>query len=88
MAQHKSALKRRRQTAKRNLRNRSLRTNLRNGIKTFRDLLESGDIEQIKSGYVKIQQTIDKSVTKGILHAKTAARHKSRLMQAVNKKLA
>lgn len=88
MAHHKSALKRIRQTVKQNLRNRSLRSNLRTTIKQFRELLESGDTEQIKSGYPNVQKTIDKAVTKGILHTKTAARQKSRLMQAANKKLA
>ncbi|MBF0280350.1 MAG: 30S ribosomal protein S20 [SAR324 cluster bacterium] len=88
MAHHKSALKRIRQTVKQNLRNRPLRTNLRTAIKRFRELLETGETEQIKSGYVKVQQTIDKAVSKGILHAKTGARQKSRLMQAANKKLA
>ena len=88
MAHHKSALKRIRQTVKQNLRNRSLRTNLRSEIKKFRELLESVEVEQIKSAYVKVQERIDRSVTKGILHAKTGARQKSRLMNAVNKKIA
>ncbi len=88
MAHHKSALKRIRQTAKQNLRNRSLRTNLRTVIKKFRELLETGEAEKIKSDYIKVQQTIDKSVTKGVLQARTGARQKSRLMHAANKKLA
>lgn len=86
MAHHKSALKRIRQIAKKNLRNRSLRSHLRTTIKKFREVLESGEVEQIKTAYPHVQKTLDKSVTKGILHARTAARHKSRLMQAVNKK--
>ena len=88
MAHHKSALKRIRQTAKKNLRNRSLRSHLRTTIKKFRTLLESGEKEQVTTAYSNVQKTLDKSVTKGILHARTAARHKSRLMQAVNKKFA
>lgn len=86
MAHHKSALKRIRQNVKQNLRNRSLRTHLRTTIKQFRELLEGGDIEQIKSNYVQVQKVIDKAVTKGILHARTAARKKSRLVLAMNKK--
>ncbi|MBF0289523.1 MAG: 30S ribosomal protein S20 [SAR324 cluster bacterium] len=88
MAHHKSALKRIRQTVKQNLRNRSLRTNLRTAIKTFYELLENGDVEQIKKGYSQVQQSIDKAVSKGILHAKTASRKKSRLMHEVQKKTA
>jgi small subunit ribosomal protein S20 len=88
MAHHKSALKRIRQTAKQNLRNRPLRANLRSTIRNFIDLLEDGEAKQIKSAYSRIQKTIDKAVSKGVLHVKTAARKKSRLMRAVNKKLA
>jgi small subunit ribosomal protein S20 len=88
MAHHKSALKRIRQTAKQNLRNRPLRANLRSTIRKFIDLLEDGEANQIKSAYSRIQKTIDKAVSKGVLHVKTAARKKSRLMRAVNKKLA
>ncbi len=88
MAHHKSALKRIRQTAKQNLRNRPLRANLRSTIRKFIDLLEEGEAKQIKSAYSHIQKTIDKAVSKGVLHVKTAARKKSRLMRAVNKKLA
>ncbi len=88
MAHHKSALKRIRQTAKQNLRNRSLRANLRSTIRKFLELLENGESDQIKSAYSQVQKTIDKAVTKGVLHAKTAARKKSRLMHAVNKKIA
>ena len=88
MAHHKSALKRIRQTDKQNLRNRPLRANLRTTIRRFLELIENGEAEQIKSSYSQVQKTIDKAVTKGVLHAKTATRKKSRLMQAVNKKLA
>lgn len=88
MAHHKSAIKRIRQTVKQNLRNRSLRTNLRNTIKQFSELIDKGDIEQINKGYSQIQKTIDRAATKGILHAGTAARKKSRLALALNKKLA
>ena len=88
MAHHKSAFKRIRQTIQQNLRNRSLRTNLRTVIKNFRELLETGEAEQIKGDYIKVQQTIDKAITKGVLHARTGARQKSRLMHAANKKLA
>ena len=35
----------------------------------------------------EIQKRIDKAVTKGILHARTAARYKSRLTTALNKVL-
>ncbi len=79
MAHHLSAKKRIRQTAKRTLRNRALRSATRTAIKKFRLLLEQGDSENLKTAYPGVQKVIDKAVTKGILHRKTAARYKSRL---------
>ena len=79
MAHHLSAKKRIRQTAKHTLRNRALRSATRRAIKKFRLLLEQGDLEILKTAYPVVQKVIDKAVTKGILHRKTAARYKSRL---------
>ena len=79
MAHHLSAKKRIRQTVKRTLRNRALRSATRTAIKKFRLLLEQRDPENLKTAYPGVQKMIDKAVTKGILHRKTAARYKSRL---------
>ncbi len=89
MAHHKSALKRIRQTEKRNERNRALRARLRTEIKKFQSFLEENkDPNQLKEACTGIQKTLDKAATKGIIHRKNAARKKSRLMKAVNKQTA
>ena len=85
MAHHKSAKKRIRQTEKRTLRNRALRSSTRTAIKKFRVLLEVGNPESLKTAYPWVQKTIDKAVTKGVLHRRTAARYKSRLAIAMGK---
>ena len=85
MAIHKSALKRARQTIKRNARNRALRTSLRNVIKKFRTQLAAGDMEGAQGSLPGLHKAIDTAVTKGILHKNTGARHKSRLTGALNK---
>lgn len=88
MAHHKSAKKRIRQNIKQNIRNRALRADLRTTIKGFQVTLEAGDADKVKSSLTLVQKTLDKAVTKGILHASTASRKKSRLASAANKKLA
>ena len=85
MAHHKSALKRVRQTFKRSAQNRSQRSDLRTVIKKFRVTLDSGDIEKAREAYPHVQKNIDKAVTKGILHKRTGARHKSRLSISLEK---
>ena len=88
MADHKSALKRVRQTIKRTAHNRSMRADLRTIIKKFRLLQESGNIEQARDAYTNVQKNIDKAITKGILHKRTGARYKSRLALSLAKNAA
>lgn len=85
MAIHKSALKRARQNIKRNARNRALRSTLRTGIKSYRAMLDAKDFEGAEAGLPQLYRSIDRSVTKGVLHKSTAARYKSRLTGALNK---
>lgn len=85
MADHKSALKRVRQTIKRTAHNRSMRADLRTIIKKFRLLQESGNIEQARDAYTDVQKNIDKAITKGILHKRTGTRYKSRLALSLTK---
>ena len=88
MADHKSALKRVRQTIKRTAHNRSMRADLRTIIKKFRLLQESGNIEKARDTYTDVQKNIDKAITKGILHKRTGARYKSRLALSLAKNTA
>ncbi len=85
MAIHKSALKRARQNEKRNERNRVIRSALRTAIKQFRALIAAQDFEAAEAGLPKLYKTIDKAVTKGIIHRNEGARKKSRLTTALSK---
>jgi small subunit ribosomal protein S20 len=84
MANHKSAVKRVRQNARRNEINRSNRSQLRTSVKKLRSTVAAGD----KNGSVELLNPtvslIDKAVNKGIIHKNTAARYKSRLTKHVN----
>ena len=84
MANHKSSLKRIRQTAKRTERNRFYRTRLKNIVKAVREAIEAGDKEKATEALKVANQNIHKFVSKGILKKETAARKVSRLHKAVN----
>ena len=88
MAQHKSALKRVRQTIKCTAQKRSQRADLRTVIKKFRLILDGGNMEKASEAYSGVQKNIDKAVTKGILHKRTGARYKSRLALYLSKTVA
>lgn len=84
MANHKSAEKRVRQTERRNEVNRKNRARLRTAIKDLRTAVGGGDTQSAQTLLKKTVSLIDKSVQKGIVHAKAAARYKSRLTSSVN----
>lgn len=84
MANHKSALKRHRQSEKRAVRNRAQRTRVKNVIKSVRTAIAEKDFDKASTALVDATSVIDKSSTKGALHWKTAARKVSRLAKALN----
>ncbi len=79
MASHKSALKRIKQTRTRTELNRSHRSKLRHQIRKLRTALDSKDKAAAQQLLEPTLALIDHSIHKGILHANTAARYKSRL---------
>ena len=84
MANHKSSLKRIRQTEKRTERNRFYRTRLKNIVKAVRAAIDEGNKEEAAAAMTVANQQIHKFVSKGILKKETAARKVSRLQKAVN----
>ena len=84
MANHKSAVKRVRQNAKRNEINRSNRSKLRTSVKKLRTTVAAGDKDGSLELLYPTVSLIDKAVNKGIIHKNTAARYKSRLTKHVN----
>ena len=80
----KSAKKRVEVNAKRNLRNRMRKTNLKTTIKKVDAAVDGGDRAVAVESYAQAAKKIDQAVAKGILHKNTAARRKSRLARAIN----
>ena len=79
MANHFSALKRARQTAKRTTRNRNSRSRFRTALRRFREAVAKGDKLAADQMFRQTVSAIDKAIQKGVVHANAAARHKSRL---------
>ena len=83
MANIKSQIKRNRQNAKRQERNKAVRTALKTSTKKVRVAAGAGDGEVAERGR-EAARALDKAAGKGIVHKRTAARRKSRLARAVN----
>ena len=83
MANHKSALKRVRQSEQRRIRNRATMSEMRTAIKKYRQFLVDSQAEEAEKALPGIYAVIDRTWRKGVIHANTAARYKSRLARAL-----
>lgn len=84
MAHHKSAIKRIKQNAKKNARNRHVSSTLKTYIKRVREAVEAKDKESAIAALKAAIPVIDKSATKGVIHNSNASRNVSRLTKLVN----
>jgi small subunit ribosomal protein S20 len=79
MANHVSALKRVHQTERRTTVNRANKSRIRGSLRALREAIQMGDVKAATEQFRATSSALDKSVQKGILHANTASRYKSRL---------
>lgn len=84
MANHTSAIKRHKQSIKRNARNRAARTRVKNVVKDVRAAIQNKDKEEALKALQIATSSLDKIAGKGVIHWKKAARKVSRLAKAVN----
>lgn len=80
----KSGLKRRRQDEVRRLRNRAVRTRVRNAVKDLRTAITGGNVDLVKELLPRTVSVIDVGVRKGVFQKNTASRFKSRLTVQAN----
>lgn len=84
----KSAIKRVKVTKVKTLRNRMVKSGVRNIIKKFDAAIAAGDLDSAKALYPSVVKKIDMAASKGVLHKNAANRKKARLalrLRAVEK---
>jgi len=84
----KSAEKRVLITARRTLRNASLKSTLRTTLKKFETSLTHSDVDLSRLALRIATRALDKAATKGVIHHNTASRKKSRLTRRFNSTVA
>lgn len=84
MANHKSAIKRHKQSIERAARNKANRTRVKNVIKDVRAAIQGDDKALAEKSLGQATSVIGKATSKGAIHWKNAARKISRLAKAVN----
>jgi small subunit ribosomal protein S20 len=80
---HKSAIKRHRQTIKRQARNQTIRIRVRHAVRDLRETVAKKDVAAAEAKLRSVMATVQKAVPKGVLHGNNAARRISRLSQQV-----
>ena len=79
MATIKSQIKRNKTNEKANARNKATRSALRTQIRKFRAAVDGGDADTVQTELRAVSRTLDKAVSKGVLHKNAAANKKSAL---------
>ncbi len=79
-----SAEKRHEQSEKRRIRNRSVRSKVRTGIRKFKSAVDAKDAATAEKQLAEVTKMIDAAAGKGVYHRNTAARTKSRLHRKLN----
>jgi small subunit ribosomal protein S20 len=84
MANHKSAIKRIRQTEKRTVYNRVYRSRARTLIKKARLAIGGSDVAAAVEATRQAIRDLDKAASRGVIHHRNAARRKGRLMKQLH----
>jgi small subunit ribosomal protein S20 len=80
----KSAAKRHRQSERRRMRNRTIRSQVRGAITAVRVAVASSDLARSTAALRTAERLLGKAVTKGVLHRNAVSRHLSRLSRHLN----
>ena len=84
MANHKSAIKRARQSEEQRQRNRSRKTRMKNAIRTLEEAIASKSKENAAAELKQAVSIIEKTASRGVIHRNTASRKISRMTRRVN----
>jgi small subunit ribosomal protein S20 len=84
LANHKSAIKRAKQSEARRLRNRARKTRLKNVVKDVHEAIVANSPELAAERLSAAISVIDRTAGKGVIHKNSAARKISRLTKRVN----
>lgn len=79
-----SAIKRTKQSLKRNIRNKAVRTAIKTQIKKVESAITSGNKEDAGKVLIEAIKTIQEAASKGVIHKNNASRKISNLTKKVN----
>ncbi len=84
MANHRSAIKRHKQSEKRKLRNNAVKSEIKTVVKKVRANIAEGNKVEANVNLKAVTVLLDRAASKGVLHRNNASRKISRLSSAVH----
>ena len=84
MANHKSAVKRAKQSEIKRVQNKSYKTKMKKAVKEVRAAVENNSEPEAQESLKKAVSIIQKTSSKGVIHKNQASRKISRLQNQVN----
>ena len=84
MANNLSAIKRQKQSEKRRLRNKMIKSRIKTWARKVREAVTEKKTEVALKNFEEFKSLIDRAVSKGVYHKNNAARKKSRMYRLVN----
>ena len=84
----RSAIKAHRQSIKRRLRNRAVKSATKTAIKHANEAIVGGNIDDAREAVRNALKTLDRAARKGVVHSNNAGRRKSRLLLKYNASVA
>ncbi|MFP4658369.1 MAG: 30S ribosomal protein S20 [Desulfonatronovibrionaceae bacterium] len=84
MANHRSAFKRHKQSLKANVRNKAIKTRIKNAVKKVDQAVAQNDAQQAHDALRTASSILDRAAQKKVIHKRKAARKISRLNKAIN----
>ncbi|MFP6640251.1 MAG: 30S ribosomal protein S20 [Myxococcota bacterium] len=85
MANHKSAIKRIRQTERRRKRNQHARSGMRTQIRRLVEAVKSGDEEAARAQFPVTERSVRRAATHGLIPQRRANRKISQMAQSINR---
>ena len=79
MPNTKSAARRSRNSARKQMQNRSIKTRLKSLERAYEDAVKSGKKDDASAAFRKVSSAFDKAAKTGVIHQSKASRKKSRL---------
>ncbi|MBI1821060.1 MAG: 30S ribosomal protein S20 [Nitrospirae bacterium] len=81
---HQDAIKKERQTKRKNERNRVITSSLKTSTKKVLSAVEEKNIDAAKTALLEMTSLMDSAASKGVIHHNTAGRRVSRLTRKIN----